>query len=102
MIRDNDYVELEVVFDVYNRGIESVTKKAIIKGNYLDALKRMCDNMCLYIDSEYIEEEGMNSEDIIKYIEGNNGDGCDYIYGLKDLISGEVLIEGGEYNIEEW
>lgn len=96
MIKDDQKVKLELFFESYERHSRGELVKVIIeRDSFLEALKTMVDNMSLYLDSETIEDEGMTGDDVIGSIEESNGDGCDFIYSLKDLLSGEVLIDGG-------
>lgn len=102
MIKDDQKVKLEVIFKEYERYYPGRIVKAIIeRDTYLQALKDMCDNMGLYIDSDSIEENGMNCEEIIGSIKESNGDGCDFIFSLVDKLSGENIIETDEHVWEE-
>lgn len=91
---DNRKITLEVKFEVYGRygdGGEIITAK--VSGEDLrHALMRMVDRMRLYINSEDIEEKNLTVEQILDSISETNGDGCDMIYHLKNLTTGEVLI----------
>lgn len=96
-------VKLRVVFEPYERYGGGGIKTARISGtNILDALKKMTDKMTLYIDSEYIDEEGMTADEVIEKLRTDNGDGCDFIYSLSDINSGEVYIDEGDYDEEDW
>lgn len=97
-------VKLKVTFEPYARYTSSGYKTATVSGDdLLSALKKMCDNMQLYIDSDYIEEEEMSADDVIEKIERSNGDGCDFILNLTNLTTGETLIEeDGGYAEEDW
>lgn len=96
IIGDDEHkpTKLKVIYDTYERYGSSQRKKEIYEGDtLLDALKEMVDNMGLYLDSEIIEEDNMLPEDIIESISWSNGDGCDFIILLKNLTTGEILIE---------
>lgn len=97
-------VKLYVEFYPYERyGGGSGLKKATVSGvDRLDALKKLTDHMGLYIDSEVIEEEGYSFEDCIKSISMSNGDGCDFINVLMDKNTGEVFIDEGYNEEEDW
>lgn len=84
-------VKLEVGFEEYPTG--NICKDIFEGDTSLEAIKNMCDNMRLYIDSDEIEEENMSFEDVIDAICDCNGDGCDYIFSLKDLSSGEIYLD---------
>ena len=93
---NTDPAKLKVTYMPYDRfGGGDVVKTATVSGpDLLSALKKMCDHMTLYLDSEYIEDEGMTAQDVIESIEESNGDGCDYILALANLTTGEVLLRG--------
>lgn len=63
--------------------------------------------MTLYINSDWAEEikEEKGSyptvEEIIEEIAMSNGDGCDYIFYIKNRTSGEILLDEGEPE-EDW
>ena len=100
---ENDSVKLRVEYEVYTRAGSGGIKKATVLGpTLLDALKKMTDRMRLYIDSDAIEENNMTAEDVIQSIEESNGDGCDYIIQLKNLTTGDILIQGEDFNEEDW
>ena len=96
-------VKLRVIFEPYTRyGGSNGVKTATVSGvDLLDALKKMCDRMRLYIDSNYIEEEDMSAEDVIERLSTDNGDGCDYILALTNLTTGDNYISE-DYEDEEW
>lgn len=103
IIKDDQPVKLQVVYEPYDRYASSGMHTAIIaRDTYLQALKDMVDKMGLYIDSDEIEEENLTCEEIIESIERSNGDGCDFIYTLKDLLSGETIIGNDYDDQEEW
>lgn len=100
-----DKITLEVKFEVYGRygdGGEIITAK--VSGKDLrHALMRMVDKMRLYIKSDDIEENNLTAEEILDSISDSNGDGCDMIYHLKNLTTGEVLIDEPEYwDEQDW
>lgn len=98
----NPKVVLQVKFQPYTRWEMPSNRHAKVSGpTLLEALKKMADKMRLYVDSEEIEEEGWTAEDVLHEIEMSNGDGCDYIYFLKNLTTGEVYIDEGEPEEEE-
>lgn len=104
---NNPGVTLEVEYYPYDRYGSGSLKRAKVKGNdLLEALSKMCDHMCLYLDSDIIEVEGYTAEEVLQRLESYNGDGCDYIMYIKDLGTGQLLLqgdyEGDEDDTEEW
>lgn len=100
-IKDDQPVKLEVTFISYDDGRTHRSK--IARDTYLQALKDMVDKMQLYLDSDEIEEENMDCNQIIKSIEESNGDGCDGIISLKDLLTNQKIIDNEQYySEEEW
>lgn len=96
-------VKLEVMFEDYERFESGNIRRAQVSGvDLLDALKKMVDHMGLYITSEDIEDDEMSAEDVIDSIESSNGDGCDFIFLLKDVTSGKVYIKEGYNDLENW
>lgn len=102
-------VTLEVMFEKYIRYGDGGIHTAKISGkDEVDALIRMCDKMRLYIDSDWAEEfkeetgSYLTVENIIENISMNNGDGCDYIFYIKNLTSGETLLDEGGADAEDW
>ena len=96
-------VKLKVQFYPYERyrggsGIKSAT---VSGPDLLSALKKMVDRMNLYITSEEIDDEEMSAEEVIERIESENGDGCDLIILLKNLVTGETYISEG-YEEDDW
>lgn len=96
--------KLKVVFEKYVRyGTGGIKIATVERETLLEALKVMCDKMGLYIDSEVIEENNMTVEDIVKSIDMSNGDGCDYIFELKNITTDEVLVKGDcDFEEVEW
>lgn len=96
-------VRLHVEYEEYERYAQGKLRRANITGSdLLDALKKMVDRMGLYLDSDEIEEEGMTAEEVINSIDMSNGDGCDFIYILKNVDTGEVYIHSDyDYDDEE-
>ena len=93
---------LEVEFEPYERYGSQGIKKLRAKGADLyQALCNMCDKMTLYLDSEQIQEEEMTPDDIIESIDSSNGDGCDYIFYIKNISTGEMLLQG-DYTEDEF
>ena len=93
-------VTLFCTFEPYERyGGGGRLKKVRATGtDNLNAISKLVDKMRLYIDSECIEEDEMTFEDVINELEASNGDGCDFIYELKDN-QGNVYISD-EYEEE--
>lgn len=88
-------VTLKVRFESYERYSRGRNMTITVSGtDLLDALCNMCDEMRLYLDGDEIREEGMTPEEVIESIETSNGDGCDYIYYIKDLTNKKTLLEG--------
>ena len=44
-------------------------------------------------DSDEIKESGWTADELIDDLESRNGDGCDYIVELRNLATGEVLLD---------
>lgn len=93
-------VTLFCTFEPYERygGGGRLRKVKATGTDNLSAISKLVDKMLLYIDSERIEEDEMTFEDVIDAIESSNGDGCDFIYELKDN-QGNVYISD-EYEEE--
>ena len=88
-------VTLQLTYYPYERYEQTKKKRVKISAPTLfDALVKMVDGMRLYFDSDDIEDDDMTVEEILQSIELSNGDGCDYITELKNLTTGEVLLEG--------
>ena len=87
-------IQLEVMLDPYSRYERTATRKFKVKGTDLvDALKKICDKALLYLEPEQIDEEGMTPNEIIDEIYSSNGDGCDFIMYIKNLTTGEMLLQ---------
>lgn len=89
-------VVLEVKFETYER----YKKPEILTNEYsgetvLDALITALDELGIfqYIGCDY----DMNADQIIANLEMSNGDGCEYIFHIKNLNSGDIIFEG-DYN----
>ena len=91
--------KLRVKYEDYPDGnIKSATFSGSSRS---EALKAMVDSLLLYLDVDTIEDDNLSDEDIIKALEERNGDGCDYIILLKDMKTGEVLMDN-PYEEESW
>ena len=91
-------VNLEVSLETYERYQRGRHVTFRVSGtNLLDALKKMTDEAGLYLTSDEIDEEEMTPEDIINEIETSNGDGCDFIIYIKNLTTGEFLMDYRDY-----
>lgn len=108
MSKSTGRVTLEVKFEEYERYGGGGIRTAKISGkDEFDALLKMCDKMHLYINSDWAEEikEETGSyptvKEIIERIGMDNGDGCDYIFYIKNRTSGETLLDAGEPE-EDW
>lgn len=99
-------VKLQVRYEPYERyGSGLKARTATVSGvDLLDALKKMSDNMLLYFDSDDIEDDGYTAEEVLERIEEENGDGCDFIYYIKNLTTGDTLFESDftEDDVEDW
>lgn len=99
---DSGLVKLRVEYEVYTRFGSGGIKRATISGpTLLDALTKMVGKMGLYLLPEEIQERQMSPKDIVEEIKMSNGDGCDFIFLLKNLSTGETYIQE-EYDEEEW
>lgn len=93
---NNQKVKLEVVYEEYVRyGCGDTVKAIIERDTLLEALKDMVGNMGLYLTREDIEENEMSADDILESIEESNGDGCDMIFSIKDLLTNKTLLDSG-------
>ena len=87
-------VKLKVNFESYERYSRGRNTTITVSGtDLLDALCNMCDEMLLYLDGDEIREEEMTPEEVIDSIQTSNGDGCDYIYYIKDVTNNKMLME---------
>lgn len=92
--KNSGEVRLHVEYEPYLRYERAGRRKANVTApTLLEALKKMVDNLGLYLTSEDIEDEGYSPEQIIQSIQSTNGDGCDYIIILKNVTTGEVYID---------
>ena len=104
---DNKMVNLEVMFQTYERYEDGLIRIGRAHGN---DLKEALLNMVLrgrvgtYIFPEYSDEEDLadkTAEDILEELEAENGDGADYIFYIKDIDSGKYLF-GENIEVEDW
>ena len=91
--------ELYVKFEDYPDG--NIKEDTFSGSSRSEALKEMVSSLLLYLDVNTIEDDDLSDEDIIKALEERNGDGCDYIILLKDMKTGEVLMDY-PYEEESW
>lgn len=96
-------VKIEAKYEVYNRYGNSPTKTVQISGvNLKDAVVKFLDRLRIfqYIGCDY----DMSLEQIISNLETSNGDGCEYIFYIKDLTDGKIVFEGSfnDDDIEDW
>lgn len=98
-------VRLEALREVYDRGdcgafslvrAEGATKE--------EALIKLIDKMGLYLNADEIKErreegEVITFEQLIKEIEADNGDGCDFVIYIKDAAADKYYLR--EFTIEE-
>lgn len=101
---DGGPVKLHVEYEPYDRYTQNPIKKANITAPTLrEALAKMVDKMTLYLEPDEVMdvEEFPTENDIIERISESNGDGCDFIYLLKDSNDGFIYIDEGMDNEEE-
>ena len=94
---------LSVTYQPYNPGYHDTVTKKFTGSDLLDALCNMVDRMTLYFDSDDILDNDMSPEAVINRIDEDNGDGCDMIYELKNLSTGDTYIsepKPGRHNVE--
>lgn len=96
-------VKIEAKYEVYNRYGDNPTKTVQISGvNLKDAVVKFLDRLRIfqYIGCDY----DMSLEQIISNLETSNGDGCEYIFYIKDLTDGKIVFEGSfnDEDIEDW
>ena len=84
---------IEVMFEPYTRyGYEPIKTGRVSGKNLLDALLKMADKMRLYFDGDYADEYKeeneveLTAENVLERIETENGDGCDFIFYIKNYI----------------
>ena len=100
----DNLVKLHVEYEPYERYDKSPIKKANITApTEREALAKMADNMSLYLTSEEIMDENRFPEinDVIEEIVYSNGDGCDFIYELKNVTDNFLYIDEGQEE-EDW
>ena len=94
IIADDSSTILEVRYVPYHRYAVKPTRIIRVTGNnLLDALTNMCEVMSFYLDETGIEEAHITPEQIIQRIESENGDDCDFIYYIKDISTGDFLLD---------
>lgn len=101
----DNLVKLHVEYKPYERYETSGIKKANITApTEREALAKMADNMNLYITGDEIRDEASFPEtnDIIEEIAASNGDGCDFIYELKNVTDNFLYIDEGQGEEEDW
>ena len=82
-------VELKVVYEVYPDG--RLTKAICSGETEKDAFLDVLDTVGLYTIPE--DAEDWTVEEIINDIESQNGDGCDFIYSIKNINTGKIYFE---------
>ena len=98
-VNKSESTELYVKFEDYPDG--NIKEATFFGSSRSEALKAMVDSLLLYLDVDTIEDDDLSDEDIINALEAQNGDGCDYIILLKDMKTGEVLMDY-PYDEESW
>ena len=109
LTESSEKTTIEVKFEPYTRyGYEPIKTGRVSGKDLLDALLKMTDKMRLYINSDYVddyeEDYGvkLTPEALLERIEEENGDGCDFIYYIKNLTTGEMLFDSGYEESEDW
>ena len=91
---NNSPITLQCIVEPYDRHIHHSVRRVTVKGEtLLKALMELVDRINVYIDSEDIEDREMTAEDVVNNLKESNGDGCDMIYLLECITTGEVLID---------
>jgi hypothetical protein len=93
-------IELKCTFLPYDRYPSGrIPYKTItVKGaTEVDALAQLAYELDIYLSPEEIYDDNMAVNDILQEIEERNGDGCDYISFLKNVTTGDIYINEGEY-----
>lgn len=80
-------VELNVLYETYPEG-ELVTS-TFSGETEKDALLEMLETVYMYLSSE--EAEGLTVDEIIEELTCQNGDGCDFIYSIKNVTDGKNI-----------
>lgn len=109
LTESEEKTRIEVMFEPYTRyGYEPIKTGRVSGKNLLDALLKMADKMRLYFDGDYADEyeEGhgvkLTAETLLERIEEENGDGCDFIFYIKNLTTGEMLFDSEYEESENW
>ena len=105
-------VKLEVKYETYGRyGDGGDIKTGRVSGSTeVEALMKMLDHVRMYTDSDYAEEfkeengRYPTTEEVTDVLYDQNGDGCDLIYWIRNLTTGEMIFDGAieESEPEEW
>lgn len=100
--KESNTVCLSIQYHPYDRYNRTPLEQTTVSGlTLLDALKAMVDDMGLYIDSDEIEANNYDADQVIESIIQTNGDGCDYITLLKNVTTGEIYIEAPDDHEED-
>lgn len=93
-------IAIECVVEEYTRYEPGKVYRLVAYGETeKQALLKLIDNIGMYTDSDSVleieeeEQRELSVEEIIDILEGENGDGCDFIMYLKNRNSGKVYIE---------
>ena len=105
-------VKIEVKYETYGRyGDGGDIKTGRVSGSTeVNALMKMLDHVHMYTHSDYAEEfkeengRYPTTEEVTDKLYEQNGDGCDLIYWIRNLTTGEMIFDGAveESEPEEW
>lgn len=105
-------VKIEVKYETYDRyGDGGDIKTGRVSGSTeVEALMKMLDHVSMYIDSNYAEEfkekngRYPTTEEIVDELDSQNGSGCDLIYWIRNITTGQMIFDGAieDSEPEEW
>lgn len=104
-------VRIKVVYQRYERYQETpISEGHITAPDLRTAILALLDRIGMYADSEVVleleEENGKKwtAEELIdKFISQVNGDGCDFVFNIKNEETGEIIFNSDyDYDPEFW
>ena len=104
-------MKIKVVYQRYARYRETnISEGRITAPDLRTAILALLDNIGMYVDSEEVleleEENGKKwtAEELIdNFICSVNGDGCDFVFHIKNEETGEIIFNSDyDYEPESW
>ena len=104
-------VRIKVLYQTYTRYQEMpISEGHITAPDLRTAILALLDRIGMYADSEVVleleEENGKKwtAEELIdKFISQVNGDGCDFVFNIKNEETGEIIFNSDyDYEPESW